>query len=55
MDEDRMEGRTTFVLTILDEVGMPIEVVEGISNIKKELKKYDGGRDSNKNKVSDRG
>lgn len=55
MEEDRLEGRRTFMLTVLDEIGQPIDVIEGVESIKKYLTSYEDGGDSNKSKVSDRG
>ena len=55
MDEDKLQGRRTFVLTILDEAGMPQDVIEGIDNIVKEIEKYGGvSRGDSKGKVSNR-
>lgn len=55
MNEDMLEGRRSFILTILDEAGQPEEVIEGVENIKKVIKEYDNERDIDKSKASDRG
>jgi hypothetical protein len=55
MEEDRLEGRRTFMLTVLDEAGQPIDVIEGVTSIIKYLSKYEDEGDFSKSGVPDRG